>query len=163
MFVHVPAQVMTESWSGLRKIPLETSGEAGQFDLTVHVCERNDTVTGALQYAKDLFDLATAERAARHFVSLIESVAAAPDRRLAGASLLSSAERRQVVEEWNATEAAYPADRCVHELFEAQVERTPNAVAVVYEDQRLTYGELNARANQLAHYLRKQGWGPRFW
>ena len=69
-------------------------------------------------------------------------------------------ERRQVLVEWNATQIAYPADCCIHELFEAHVERTPDAVAVVYDDQQLTYRELNGRANHLAHYLRTLGVGP---
>ena len=73
--------------------------------------------------------------------------------------LLGEAERRQVLEEWNETEAEYPKEKCVHELFEEQVEKTPEAVAVVYEDEQLSYGELNRRANQLAHHLRESGGG----
>src|SRR5205085_10861681 len=72
-------------------------------------------------------------------------------------AILPEAERRQVVEEWNATEEEYPEKKCVHELIEEQVEKTPDAVAVVYEDTALSYGELNRRANQLAHYLRGLG------
>ena len=75
-------------------------------------------------------------------------------------ALLSAAERRRVVEEWNATDAAFPAGACVHELFQAQVERTPGAVAVSFEGRPLTYAELNARANRLAHHLRALGVGP---
>ena len=74
--------------------------------------------------------------------------------------LLSEAERRRVLVEWNATEAEYPADKCIHELFEAQAERTPEAIAVEFEDQQLSYGELNARANRLAHHLRGLGVNP---
>ncbi len=71
--------------------------------------------------------------------------------------LLTAAERHQLLVEWNDTKAEYPSDKCVHQLFEAQVERSPDAVAVVFEDQQLTYRELNAKANQLAHYLQKLG------
>ncbi len=71
--------------------------------------------------------------------------------------LLTAAERHQLLVEWNDTKAEYPSDKCVHQLFEAQVERSPDAVAVVFEDRQLTYRELNAKANQLAHYLQKLG------
>src|SRR5215207_9055925 len=74
--------------------------------------------------------------------------------------MLAETERRLVLREWNATEAAYPREACVHELVEAQVERTPGAVAVVFEGERVTYAELNARANRLAHHLRALGVGP---
>ena len=74
--------------------------------------------------------------------------------------LLTDAERHQVLYEWNETAAEYPQDQCVHELFEEQVGRTPEAVAVVFEEQQLSYGELNRRANQLAHYLRELGVRP---
>ncbi|HEV2150362.1 MAG TPA: amino acid adenylation domain-containing protein, partial [Longimicrobiaceae bacterium] len=77
-----------------------------------------------------------------------------------GLEMLPEAERRQVVEAWNATEAPYPAERCIHELFEAQAERTPEAAALVCGDETLTYAELNRRANRLAHYLRELGVGP---
>jgi Non-ribosomal peptide synthetase modules and related proteins len=83
-----------------------------------------------------------------------------PEQRLAELPLLSEAERRQVVVEWNATQSEYPQERCIHQLFEAQVEQTPAAIAVVFENEQLTYWELNRRANQLAHYLRQLGVGP---
>ena len=73
--------------------------------------------------------------------------------------VLPGEEREQLLYEWNETRAEYPREKCVHELFEEQVEKTPGAVAVMYEDQQLTYGELNGRANRLAHYLRRWGWG----
>ena len=76
------------------------------------------------------------------------------------APVLTEAERHQILVEWNQTERDYPRDKCVHQLFEEQVERTPEAVAVVFEGQSLTYRELNARANQLGHHLRSLGVGP---
>ena len=94
------------------------------------------------------------------FERLLESVVADPGPRIGGLQILGTAERRQLLEEWNETATPYPADRCVHELFEAQVERTPEATAVVYEETSLSYGELNRRANQLAHYLRRLGVKP---
>ena len=83
-----------------------------------------------------------------------------PEARISELPLLTEAERHQLLVEWNDTKTDYPRDVCVHQLFEAQVERTPDAVAVVFEGQELSYRELNARANQLAHYLRKRGVGP---
>jgi non-ribosomal peptide synthetase component F len=91
---------------------------------------------------------------------LLEGITQAPEARLSDLPLLSAAERQQLLVEWNATQTDFPADRCIHQLFEAQVEHTPQATAVVFEDQSLTYAELNARANQLAHHLRTFGVGP---
>jgi amino acid adenylation domain-containing protein len=91
---------------------------------------------------------------------LVEALEEAPERPLQSLEVLPRAERRQVLEAWNRTAAEYPADRCIHELFEAQVERTPGAEAVVFVDQRSSYAELNARANRLAHHLRSLGVGP---
>ena len=95
-----------------------------------------------------------------HFEILLEGIAANPGCRLSELPLLSEAERRQVVVDWNNTTTEYPRDKCIHELFEAQVERTPNAVAVVFGNQSLTYQELNHRANRLAHYLKRYSVGP---
>ena len=89
-----------------------------------------------------------------------QPMVADPEEYFAQGGLRTEAERHRVLVEWNDTAAAYPHDACLHQLFEAQVERTPDAVAVVYEDQRLTYRELDRRANQLAHYLRARGVGP---
>ncbi|HEV2736905.1 MAG TPA: AMP-binding protein, partial [Longimicrobiaceae bacterium] len=91
---------------------------------------------------------------------LVEALETAPERALRGVEVLPESERRKVVEEWNRTAAAYPSGACVHELFEAQAERTPDAPAVVHEGQALSYAQLNARANRLAHHLREWGVGP---
>src|ERR1041385_86854 len=96
-------------------------------------------------------------RALGHLVEMLETAPSTPARRL---EVMPEAERQQVLEEWNATAAEYPRERCVHELFEEQVERTPGAVAVVFEDRKLAYSELNVRANRLAHHLRALGVGP---
>ena len=96
----------------------------------------------------------------RALESLVEALESEPSRPLRALEVLPEAERCQVLYEWNATEAEYPRERCVHELFEEQVEQTPDAVAVVYEEATLSFGELNRRANQLAHYLRELGVGP---
>src|SRR5215210_6665695 len=95
-----------------------------------------------------------------HLHTLLRGLVEDPDQRLSELPLLSEAERHQLLVEWNDTRAEYPRDRCVHELFEEQVERAPDTVAVVFEEQQLTYRELNRRANQLAHHLRALGVGP---
>ena len=97
---------------------------------------------------------------ANHFKVLLEGIVSNPDQNLSELPILTQAERHRLLVEWNDTEADYPKNQCLHGLFEAQVERTPDVVAVVFERQQLTYRELNTRANQLAHYLRKQGVGP---
>jgi amino acid adenylation domain-containing protein/non-ribosomal peptide synthase protein (TIGR01720 family) len=96
----------------------------------------------------------------RHFQTLLEAIAANPQQPVAELPLLTKAERDQLLVEWNDTQVDYPKDKCLHQLFEEQVEKTPDAVAVVFEDQQLTYREINARANQLAHYLKSLGVKP---
>src|ERR1044072_2810134 len=113
-----------------------------------------------LDYDGRVFTDETMERLAGHLTALLEGVVKDPHARIADLPLLTNAERKQIVYAWNATEAEYPRERCVHELFEAQVEKTPDAVAVVAEDVTLSYGELNRRANQLAHQLPELGVGP---
>ncbi|HZQ47828.1 MAG TPA: amino acid adenylation domain-containing protein, partial [Verrucomicrobiae bacterium] len=108
----------------------------------------------------DLFDGATIARMSQHLQLLLEAIVEDPCRRLSEIDMLSAEEREQMVVQWNRTEREYPGGRSMVELFEAQAEQRPLAVAVVYEDQALTYRELNERANQLAHYLRERGVGP---
>jgi amino acid adenylation domain-containing protein len=135
------------------------SGTA-KVDLTLHMAEGAGGLVGALEYATDLFDASTVKRMVDHFQTLLESIVADPERCLSELAILTEAERHQLLVEWNDTRRDYPTDKCIHQLFEIQVERTPEATAVVFEKQQLTYRELNRRANQLAHYLRKLGVGP---
>ncbi|MCP4657472.1 MAG: amino acid adenylation domain-containing protein, partial [bacterium] len=128
-------------------LPLQTTRT--RFDLELHFFEHQ----GRLIYNVDLFERSTVERMAGHLVRLLEAMASEPSRRLSELSLLSEQERHQLLE-WNDTAAAYPDEPCIHELFEEQVKRTPEAIAVVFDEQKLSYAELNARANQLAHTLR---------
>ena len=111
------------------------------------------------EYNAELFEPALIRRMLRHFQTLLSSIVANPDQCISTLPLLSEAERHQLLVEWNDTKAEYPQSTCIHQLFEAQVERTPDAVAVVFE-QQLTYRELNTKANQLAHYLQASGVGP---
>jgi non-ribosomal peptide synthetase component F len=91
---------------------------------------------------------------------LLEGIVADPDRQIASLPLLSENERQQLLEEWNGIGRQYRTDHCVHHLFEAQAERSPDALAIAFGDERVTYGELNVRANKLAHRLRAMGVGP---
>src|SRR5262249_6070790 len=112
------------------------------------------------EYTTDLFDAATIARMLGHFQALLEGIVAEPDRRVSHLPLLSPAQRQQLVVGWDETQAEYPPDRCIHELFQAQADQPRDAVAVVFENQQLTYRDLNERANQLAHHLRALGVGP---
>jgi amino acid adenylation domain-containing protein len=138
------------------------SGDTGtaKFDLTLSLMEKGRVLKGRVEYNTDLFEGGTIERMVGHLKTLLEGIVANADQRISELPILTEAERRQLLVEWNMTEAEYPRDACIHELFEKQVEKTPEAVAVVFEGKELTYRELNIRANQLAHYLRKQGVGP---
>ncbi|HEX7240343.1 MAG TPA: amino acid adenylation domain-containing protein, partial [Longimicrobiaceae bacterium] len=142
-------------------VPTGDSGTA-KFDMLLQVTEGGALATptpAVAEYNSDLFDLATVDRFLDHFRVLLEAAVDAPDTPLAQIPLLLEGERRQLLEEWNRTEAEYPYDRCLHHLFEAQAARTPEAVAVVFEEESLSYGALNARANRLAHHLRRLGVG----
>jgi len=155
---NVPQETLEVSDLTLR--PVGGEHRTALFDLTLYMREVEGTLPGTLEYAEALFDRATIERLAGHFEVLLEGIVAAPPARLSELPLLPQAERHRVIAEWNATDAEYPADKCLPELFEAQAARTPDAVAVIYEDTRLSYGELDRRSNQLAHHLRKLGVGP---
>ena len=136
----------------------EVETETSRFDLTLLLRETNKGLMGVFEYNSDLFDADTISRMQGHFQTLLEEIVANPNQQLSDLPILTVAEQQQLIG-WNATEADYPC-ACIHQLFEAQVERTPNAVAVVFENEQLTYEELNAKANQLAHYLQKLGVGP---
>ncbi|HEU4562947.1 MAG TPA: amino acid adenylation domain-containing protein, partial [Longimicrobium sp.] len=144
---------------------LEVSGvgaamEIARFDLSLTLSTTLQGVRGGLNYNADLFERGTVERMLGHLARVLEQVAANVDVRLSRLELLGEAERALVLEEWNRTSAEYPVDRCIHEVFEAQAARTPGAVAVRFGEESLTYGELNERANRLAHYLAGLGVRP---
>ncbi len=136
------------------------SQAAAKFDLSLNLSEQGDRIVGGVEYATALFGPETVERYVGYLRRVLAGMAAGDGLQVERLPLLSGAERRQVVEEWNATAAAYPREACVHELFEAQAERTPEAVAVVQEARSLSYRELSARSNRLAHRLRERGARP---
>lgn len=131
-----------------------------KFDLSFDLWETDKGIRGTIQYNKDLFETATIERMADHFKTLLADIVAQPGQKISELSLLRQAKRDQLLLEWNETRANYPSEQCIQELFEFQVERIPNAIAVVFETQHLTYAELNRRSNQLGHYLQTLGVGP---
>src|SRR5262249_50004094 len=145
---------------GLRLAPLATPHVTSKFDLTLSLAEAGEMIAGGVEYASALFERATIERYLEYLRTLLEAMTADDAQAIAHLPLLGEAERRQVLIDWNSTVAGYPQEKCVHQLFETQAERTPDAIAVAHEDRQLSYSELNARANRLAHYLREIGVGP---
>ena len=145
---------------GLEVNSLEVETGIARFDLQVEIEDQGDCLGGFLDYNVDLFEADTILRMLEHFRILLESIVTNPDRPIFEVPLLTEAERHKLLIEWNDTKRDYPKDKCIHQLFEEQVEKTPDAIAVVFEDQQLTYRELNSGANQLAHYLHKLGVGP---
>ena len=128
-----------------------------KFDLTLTLVEGGEGIAGILEYSRDLYQRETIRRMARHFEKVVEGVVKDADQRIRQIELLSVSEREQILLKWNDTAVEYPKNQSIHELFEQQVERTPEVVAVVFQDQGLTYRELNARANRLARALGRTG------
>ncbi|WP_199351108.1 non-ribosomal peptide synthase/polyketide synthase [Haliangium ochraceum] len=142
----------------LELLPYELAGEAhAHFDLTLWVTEKDGGLLATLEYNADLFDHATAERMAAHYHTLLRGIAANPERRISELPLLPEAERVPVLETFAVRRRERDIERGIHTLFEARAAATPEACAVVDAEQRLSYGQLDARANQLAHYLRARG------
>src|SRR5579863_9571234 len=149
--------VLPSGWT-LTQMDIETG--TTELDLTLELDDRPEGLIGRFEYSTELFDAAAIERMVGHWQTLLEGIVADPEQRLSELPLLTETERHQLLVEWNTSQTEYPVDRCIHQLFEAQVEQTPDAVAVIFEDMQLTYRELNQRANQLAHHLRQLGVGP---
>lgn len=129
------------------------------FDLTLSLRENNEGLVGTLEYDTNLFAATTIEQMADHFLRLVGGIAENPEIAIADVSLLSTQEREQLLFDWNKTETDYPRQSCIHQLFETQVENTPDVVALIFGEETLTYSELNEQANQLAHYLQTAGVG----
>lgn len=131
-----------------------------KYDLSLTLRETGQWIVGGIEYATALYERSTIERYAGYLKALLTAMAADAAQRVEHIALLSASERQQVLVKWNATETPYPNDKCIHELIEDQVARTPNAIALVNGTHQLTYAQLNARANRLAHYLRELGLRP---
>ena len=144
--------------TGLTVSSLGVETTTAKFDLTLSLENTATGLMGVWKYNTDLFDASTIARMAGHFQTLLEGIVSNPTRRLSDLPLLREQEQQQLLVEWNNTFAAFPT-ACVHQLFEEQVERSPDTIAVVFEGEQLTYRELNQRANQLAHHLKTLGVG----
>ena len=160
MFAWQNNEITGLHFPGLTLSEVGTCDPMTKYDLTVNLNEVGGCIRGSVEYATALFDQATIERHVCYLQNLLAAMVADDTQLVGSIPLLSAAERERIVIDWNATERPYRSDVCIHELFEEQVERTPDAVAVVYEDVQLTYAELNVRANRLAHHLRGLGVGP---
>ncbi|MBW4678524.1 MAG: amino acid adenylation domain-containing protein [Microcoleus vaginatus WJT46-NPBG5] len=158
MFVLQNAPISSLELAGLTLHPLEVKTTTAKFDLTLSMLNTDQGLQGVFEYNTDLFDATTIKRIIGHFQTLLEGVVANPEQCLSELPLLTQSERQQL-QSWNENEADYPNETCIHHLFENQVQQTPDAVALVFEGKQLTYQELNAKANQLAHYLRSLGVG----
>jgi amino acid adenylation domain-containing protein len=157
VFQNAPAANLALPGLELQDFNLE--GETAKFDLSLYIAEANGGLRLSFEYNTDLFNPSTIEQLARHFETLLAGVVANPDHRLGDLPLLDEAERRQLLVEWNDTNVEYPF-RCIHELFAEQAAATPQAVAVIFQDEQITFAELDQRGNQLAHFLQKRGVGP---
>jgi amino acid adenylation domain-containing protein len=148
------------SLPGLTLSPVESSQQTTHFDLSLSLNDRGDAIGGTLVYASDLFEHSTIERLAGHFQQVLAAMVADEQQRVSALPLLSAPQRRQLLVDFNDTAAPYPHDQLIHQLFEAQAAIQPDAIALVLEEQQLSYGQLNRRANQLAHHLLALGVQP---
>jgi amino acid adenylation domain-containing protein len=131
-----------------------------KFDLTLEIVELDQKLTGIFIYNTDLFEAETIQRMIKHFQILLESIISEPQQIISQLPLMPEEELQQILVEWNATQTNYPQNYCIHQLFEQQVESTPQAISISFDNEKLTYSELNHRANQLAHYLQDMGVQP---
>ncbi|MEH1870988.1 non-ribosomal peptide synthetase [Nostoc sp.] len=150
---------------GLKLSLFDFDSKIAKLDLEFHLWRDLQSLKGQVEYSTDLFDQSTITRMLRHFQILLESIVANPKQRISDLALLTEAERQQLLIDWNDTKKSYPNSKCFHQLFEAQVEKSPDATAInagsayalVFGNQQLSYKELNIRSNQLADYLKKIG------
>ncbi|MDD5462574.1 MAG: amino acid adenylation domain-containing protein [Methylococcales bacterium] len=138
---------------GLTINELTVANETAMFDLSISLLEHADGLTGAIEYSTDLFNAETITRLAGHFQTLLVAIVEHPETAIADLPILTAPELHQLLVEWNATHTDYSKHKCIHQLFEEQVIRTPDAIAIAFEDQQLSYRDLNQLANQLAHFL----------
>ncbi|MDE9555583.1 amino acid adenylation domain-containing protein [Xenorhabdus bovienii] len=155
---NTPAQDL--ALPGLQLSPVEQARYSAHFDLTLSLTETETGLTGDLEYASDLFDPTTVERMIEYFKQVLTEMGADATQAIARLPILPASERQQLLTDFNATQADFPQDALIHQLFESQAAHSPDATAVVFEDQTLSYGELNRRANRLAHHLIALGVRP---
>ena len=144
---------------GIKTTPIEVKTHTAKLDLALALSQTSEGLEGVVEYNTDLFKAETINRLIGHFLTLLEAITVDTEENIARLPILTAAEEHQLLVEWNDTKAEYP-NLCIHQLFERQVEKTPEAVAVRFEEQELTYAQLNQKANQLAHYLQSLGVKP---
>ena len=149
--LEIPGLSLEQMWSD--------SGST-KFDMTWHLVERNEGLLAVVEYSTDLFNRDTIARMLGHFQVLLKGIIDNPNQRLSELPILTEIERQQLLVDWNNTYIKYPLEQGIHQLFENQVEKTPDNIAVKFKSEKLTYKELNNKANQIAHYLRNQGVKP---
>ncbi|MBO3797205.1 condensation domain-containing protein, partial [Bacillus subtilis] len=157
MFVLQNMDMKQMELNGLKILPYQLENKTAKFDITFNVAETKGRIDCVLEYCTKLFEKGTIERFFKHYQSILKIIVDQPSIQLSDIEILSPREKQQLLVDFNNTEAEYPKDKTIHELFEEQAERTPQGIAVVYEDEQLTYQELNERANQLARVLRNKG------
>ncbi|MCK4261233.1 MAG: amino acid adenylation domain-containing protein, partial [Halanaerobiales bacterium] len=160
VFVLQNSKSEEQNVGNLKFKPYEYNNKTAQFDITLHAFEVKDQIHFKLEYSTDIFKNDTIERFAKHFVNIIRKVIENPKLRISEIDMITKSEMQQLLFDFNNTKVEYPKDKTVQQLFEEQVEKTPENIAVVFKDQKLTYRELNEKANQLARVLRTKGVGP---
>ena len=159
MFALQDAATPTPTLDGLNAQFLPVAVNLRKFDLNLGLTDKPDGLTGVLSYNADLFNQDTIARLVTHFQTLLKAIVSDPGKKVANLPLLTAEERLQL-HRWNETKVPFPVDHCIHHLFEKQVNKTPDSIALAFKDETLTYRQLNQRANQLAHWLLAQGVGP---
>ncbi len=160
MFVLQNEPIPPLEFGGLKTGHVQVDNVTTNFDLTLDITERDEQFQIKFECNADLFEPQTISRMMGHFEMLLAGIADDPSQRISQLPLLTEPERKQVLVEWVDTKTPYPANQCIAQLFDEQVAANPNSIAVVCAREKLTYAELNARANRLAHYLRERGIGP---
>ncbi|KAF9992077.1 hypothetical protein BGZ80_008724, partial [Entomortierella chlamydospora] len=140
--------------------PVEMNYDIVKFDLDLSLCESNGEIVGGLSYSTALFDRSTIERHVGYLHAMLHAMADDATQSIGSVDILSSSERGLLLQTWNSIDIAYQGGLCIHQIFESQVAQSPYAIALVHEEQSMTYTELNARANILAHYLISLGVKP---
>ncbi len=157
MFTVQNSDAVLPQMYGLTVRPIGGVGVTAKFDLLLGVTESAGRLRAGLEYNTDLFDAERIERMLGHFGVLLEAIIADPEQKISSLPILTQAEQVQLLVEWNGTAAQYPREKCLHQLFEDQAARTPEAIALTFDRESITYAELDRRANQLAHYLSDHG------
>src|SRR5439155_27358833 len=142
---------------GLLVSPIAVDNETAKFDLILSVTDTGEEFIAGFEYNQDIFEPETITRMLGHFGVLLEGIVSQPNSRVSDLPILTESESRKLLVEWNDTRTGYPRSQSVHQLFEEQVAKTPQAPALSFMGATLSYAELNARANQLAHALKKAG------